>query len=393
MKKIFTLLLFLMVCFSVTIVAQKDNSSTNSIPFPHTHSHNGIICGMGESNPGFIIPAPTGENLYQNAAVFEVSYTDNVPTAARTSFERATAIMSTFINSSIPITVMVEASDDLDPGSLAGASPGTFLRDFPNAPIANAWYPVALAEKLEQQDFSNAAAPFDINVTYNSDANWNFTSTNVLGNQFDFVTVILHELMHGLGFSGLGNVNDNGLGTLLLQTFPAAYSTKLETGNGVNLLENFTSPSLELGEQLESNNVFINTETLAEQNQIARIFAPTTFNPGSSISHLNQFTFTGTPHELMRPSISPGAIIHNPGSIALDILFDLGWRRTSVSHVPGPISSDVNMPYVILVNAVSELGFDASTFQIHYSRDTFATEMVATATNTILVWIIVANKE
>jgi len=219
---------------------------------------------------------------------------------------------------------------------------------------------------LDQQNFSNAQAPFDIQVNYNVDVNW----------------VILHELMHGLGFSSLGTVNDNGLGNLLLQNFPSAYSTFLENGSGINLFQNFISPSFDLGEQLTSNNVFMNTESLAAQEQIARIFSPSTFNGGSSISHLDQSTFTGTPHALMRPSISPGSIIHNPGNIALDILYDLGWRKTSIRHEPGPISSDLEMPYVILANVQSEIGFDASTFQIHYSRDTFATEMVAAMTPT-----------
>ncbi len=382
MKKIVSVLLLLMACLPILLLAQKNKDTTSTIPWPHTHSHNGIICTIGEPMPGFVIPAPARENLSQQAAIFEITYSNNVPPSARNSFERATDIMSTFINSSIPITVMVEASDDLDPGSLAGANPGTFIRDFSNAPVLNAWYPVALAEKLEQRNFSNSQAPFDIEVVYNSEVNWNFTSINVLGNQFDFVTVILHELMHGLGFSGLGNVNDNGLGNLLLQNFPAAYSTFLENGSGENLLQTFQSPSIELGNQLTSNDVLMNTRTLAEQNQIARIFSPAMFNPGSSISHLDQFTFTGTPHALMRPSINPGAVIHNPGSIALDILYDLGWRKTSVRHDPGPITSDLTMPYVIMASVVSELGFDASTFQIHYSRDTFATEMVATMTPT-----------
>ena len=372
-----------MVSLSTSLIAQKNNTHSK---IPQPHNHNGVVCGIGEPKPGFVIPAPPmSKNPSQNTAIFEVTFTDNVPNVARTSFLRATDIMSTFFNSSIPITVSVEASADLAPGTLAGASPGGYLRDFSNAPVINAWYPIALAEKLEQTDFNenSVTVPFDITVTYNSTVNWNFVSTNVGANQFDFITVILHELMHGLGFVSLSTVTDAGLGDfLVLGDFPSAYSTFLEDGNGLNLVENFTSPSLALGNQLTSNDVLINTETLGAQNQIAQIFSPSPFNPGSSTSHLDQFTFTNTPHELMRPGISPGAIIHNPGSIALDILYDLGWRKTSIAHEPGPITDDVTMPYVVDAVVLADIGFDPSSFVIHFSQDTFTTEMVAPMTPT-----------
>jgi len=374
MKNIFTLLF---VCFTIALVAQKNDVS---IPLPHTHSHKGVVCGIGEPMPGLVIP-PRSSNLNasQNATTFQVTYTDNVPIAARNAFDRATVIIGELFNSPMTITVGVEASADLEPGTLAGASPGTFLRDFSNAPKINTWYPIALAEKLEQQDFNanSMQTPFDITVTYNSNVNWNFTSTNVAFNQFDFVTVILHELMHGLGFSSLGNVDeDTDVGSLRLQGFPSAYSVSIQNVAGANLLETFPDPSLVLGEQLTSNNLFMQTQSFADLNQRVRIFAPSPFNPGSSISHLDQFTFTNTPHALMRPGISPGAIIHDPGSFALDILYDIGWRRTSIIHEPGPVTDDVNQPYVVEAFIQSEIGFDASTFQIHYSRDTFATQNV-----------------
>ncbi len=368
-----------MVSLTTSLIAQKNNKSTN---LPHTHSHNGVICGIGEPKPGLVIPAPPiSKNPSQNVAIFEVTFTSNVPDVARTSFLRATEIMGSFFNSTIPITVSVAASDDLPPGALAGANPGTFIRDFANAPLINAWYPIALAEKLEQRNIVTNA-DFDITVTYNSEVNWNFTSTNVTSSQFDFITVILHELMHGLGFSGLASVTPNDLGSLIFSGFPTAYNTFLENGNGENLLNNFDSPSVPLALQLTSNNVSINTESLAAQNEIARIFSPFPFDAGSSISHLDQSTFTNTPHELMRPAISRGAVIHNPGNIALDILYDLGWRKTSIAHQPGPITDDVTMPYVVDAVVQADIGFDPSSFVIHYSQDTFATETVAAMTPT-----------
>ena len=239
------ILILLFLCCTTWLVAQKNNSA---IQFPHTHSHHGTVCGIGEPMPGLVIPPPTSNrNTSQNTVVFQVNYGEGVPLSAQNAFERTTAILSNLFNSSIPITVNVEASDELEAGTLAGASAGTFLRNFSNAPVRDAWYPIALAEKLEQQEFNanSTQVPFDIEVTYNSRVNWNFVSTNVGSNQFDFVTVMLHELMHGLGFISLDNVNENtNVGGLRLQNFPAAYSTFLENGLGENLLESFDDPSI-----------------------------------------------------------------------------------------------------------------------------------------------------
>ena len=76
-----------------------------------------------------------------------------------------------------------------------------YFRNFPNAPLRDAWYPMPLAEKIAGRDYNSSRTPYDITISYNTKTNWNYTSTGLSGNQFDFITVILHEILHGLGFA------------------------------------------------------------------------------------------------------------------------------------------------------------------------------------------------
>ncbi len=56
------------------------------------------------------------------------------------------------------------------------------------------------------------------------------------------------------------------------------------------------------------------------------LFAPTWWIQGSSYVHLDEETFqSGDPNSLMTPYFDRAEAIHNPGSIALGILNDMGW--------------------------------------------------------------------
>ncbi len=371
MKNIFTLLFLLP---SLLLFSQKEK--TQAYPTTLSHQHNGTVCSMGEPMPGFVIPAPAKSRDNNSApVVFEVTYGASVPQIAKTSFERATAILGDLFTSPMPISVRLRAGDDLEANTLAGAFPGTYLRNFNAAPKANAWYPIALAEKIAREEFNSVRAPYDIEVTYNSEINWNYTSTSVQANQFDFVTVILHELIHGMGFSALGNVNeDTNIGTLRLDGISAAYSQFLEDAAGQNLSEEIDDPSIAMGTALRSNALFSVTPSLALSEQRARIFAPIVYSGGSSISHLDERTYNGTPNALMTPSVSRAAIVHNPGPLALDMLYDLGWIYTSIIHEEGVGTEDFTQSFPVTAKIFSDNGYDPSTMEMVFSRDTFQTE-------------------
>lgn len=90
---------------------------------------------------------------------------------------------------------------------LGSAGPYTTFRDFSGAPVAATWYAVALANALHGSDL-DAANP-DITAQFNGAIGTTCAFPNTwyygldgkpLGNQIDFISVLIHELGHGLGF-------------------------------------------------------------------------------------------------------------------------------------------------------------------------------------------------
>ncbi|MFK7981373.1 MAG: hypothetical protein AB8G86_15415, partial [Saprospiraceae bacterium] len=378
MKNIFTLLF---LCSTLLLFAQKQEQPSNQHGF---HTHNGTICTIGEPMPGFVIPARAkSRNPPPNPIVFQVTYRNNVPQAAKDAFERATGILSNLFSSTVPITVSVGTVDTVGGNTLAAAGAGGFRKNFKNAPIPNTDYPLPLAEKLAGEDLSSPSETADIVVTYNSTRNWNYTSTSVTGSQFDFVTVILHEILHGMGFasSAFQNIAGDYL-TSGTRSLPSAYTNALENRAAENIVLNYEDQSTDLGIQLRSNGLFINTPSFTNATELPKIYAPGVYQPGSSISHLDEATYRNTPHSLMKPSIAPGAIVHDPGDIALNILYDIGWSFTNVAHESDAGVEDNSLPYEVVASVVSEQGYDPASVTLHYSQDTFRTETTAAMTAT-----------
>jgi hypothetical protein len=94
-------------------------------------------------------------------------------------------------------------------GVIGSAGPSTTARDFPGAPVSGHWYHIALANRLAGTDL--AAGVNDINSQFNSSigqtgclegTSWYYgIDGNGAPNQINFLSTVLHELGHGLGFS------------------------------------------------------------------------------------------------------------------------------------------------------------------------------------------------
>ena len=72
------------------------------------------------------------------------------------------------------------------------------------------------------------------------------------------------------------------------------------------------------------------------------LYAPGTWNPGSSYSHLDETVYgEGDPDSLMTAFLASGEAIHDPGQITLGMFADMGWMvDTGTIFVDGFESGD-----------------------------------------------------
>ncbi|MEB3218005.1 MAG: S8 family serine peptidase, partial [Nostocales cyanobacterium 94392] len=274
-------------------------------------------------------------------ATINVTYNGFTP-VAQAAFQYAVDIWEGLIESSVPINIVANYTP-LGAGTLGSAGPESFYRNFSGAPQNNTWYPVALANKLAGTDLDPSRA--DITTNFNSNfSNWYFgTDGNTPAGQYDFASVVLHELGHGLGFLGFMDYQ-SGQGSWGFGTgFPSIYDRFTVNGSNQSLINTslFPNPSTALGNQLTSNNLFFtgSNAVAANSGTKPKLYAPSIWNPGSSYSHLDEATYAaGNPNSLMTPQLGTAEAIHHPGDITLGIFEDMGWTindQPSLGEISG----------------------------------------------------------
>ena len=306
------------------------------------------------------------------------------PNNAMASMNMAALIWSTLLNGQQPVVVHACWYSSLGPNTLGQAGPnGNGWQNFPNAPQSNTLYPVALANQIANSDL-NGGAP-EINASFNAGFSWYFgldgnIPVDLAGNPtaFDFLSVALHEIGHGLGFDGSANWDDGASGNECNGTAtwgcvgnpPLAYDRNIQSG-GVNIVGGFTSPSAALGSALIGNNLFFNGNDAvsANGNNPPRLFAPNPWQGGSSYLHLDEATFGNTVNALMTPSLAPGEALHHPGPVGLGVMADIGWS--------------INGNLFVFVNGANAGFEDGSSFDPYNTVQ----EGVAAVHATGVVWI------
>jgi hypothetical protein len=238
-----------------------------------------------------------------------------------------------------------------------------------------AYYPVTVAEKIAGKSL-NEDNEADVELVLNSTAKWYMgTDGNTPVSKYDLVTVVIHELCHGLGFFDSMNA-ENSVGSYGLGTIPIIYDKFVE-----NLVEKkltdttlFSQNSKDLYDQLVGGQLYFAGPLTVKylSGSRARLYAPSTWDPGSSVSHLDELR-TSQADALMTPYIDYGEAIHDPGKLTLSILGDLGWINTRI--IPGEIKDTEEHLTEVELNAVirSDTAFNKDMVGLVYSSDDFLT--------------------
>jgi len=296
-----------------------------------------IIRNVDSTGEGFNDPAPftaTGGNAAQTLG------------QARLNLFRHTALLvDAMISSPVPITVrsfMNPLGGTANSAVLGGAGPLEVFRDFPGAPHSNTWYVGALANALYGADLS---AEDEILAEFNSDVDndtvlgtthWHYGFDKPSNNDIEFMPTVKHELIHGLGFISL--VNQQGqlyIGNIdafsrYLEhhgATPADFPSMTDEQRATALVDDGNLHWT--GSNVRSASSFLSVGKVGDHVQM---YAPTTYSPGSSVSH---FDIDVTPDDLMEPFLTPDPFI----VVAAASLADIGWSIST--HTPELAETDL----------------------------------------------------
>ena len=220
--------------------------------------------------------------------------------------------------------------------SVLGTSYSPMVNDLSNE---NAWHPAEIVWRDGvSEDFGYG---YDTHIVCNTTAagrDWYFGSEAPSDSEFDFCTVMTHELGHSLGFdSTYSNARDYCVrGRTTWDSF-------LVDGNGNSLAVGSTGTP---GNFDETGDVYFTGANAIAANggEPVEIYAPDPYEGGSSLYHLDLDTFYYDTNEVMCPGIAQGDSHRTPTALEWAIMKDMGW-----TIVPEPGT------YIMLLGLVATL--------------------------------------
>ncbi len=343
----------------------------------HGLKHTCPVCYASDKTEKSYIPPPVSLKSAEKTAEIIVNYS-LFPRDAKAAFEYAVGIWERLIESPVPIYVQANWRTKNE-NVLGSCGPGDYEMNFEGAPRKNVYYPIAAVEKIMGEELTGPERP-DMTADFNKNIDWYFgTDGETPDSLYDFASVVLHEIGHGLGFTGFFYVNNNSGGYAYWQQGDATSFDQLVVNfSGDQLVDTsqFTNPSVSLKNALVSNAINANSPVgfLNGGGYLPRLFAPRSWDSGSSIYHLNDATYPSSdPNSLMTHAVGKGEGIHDPGPVTMGIMADIGWKNMKIDFTPLKDKEEIS-ELEFNVRIKSDFEIDSSSVWLVTSTDSFETQ-------------------
>lgn len=246
------------------------------------------------------------------------------------ALEAAVAAWSKVIQGTVPIVVEAAMETPEDPEStlLASAGPVDFFA------IDGRAVPSALAAQIRKGSLNNGGT--DIQVNVNEQVDWDYSvNGEAARGKASFVYTMIHEIGHGLGFLDSFAAETGEL----LNPIPFPYDVFVNRGSSRRDVVTGHSAQQRLAD-LTSNDLFFNGPTAVEASArsirplpMVKLYAPSPYEPGSSVAHVDQDTYADFKTGLMAPK-DFGSGTDKIDILTLGIMADMGYEL-----VPGAVTA------------------------------------------------------
>lgn len=281
----------------------------------------------------------------QTVSTFSFNVNGIAPVGLTTALDAASQRWTKYISINIPIKVnLFFVNSSFLPFSAITLSNGR--TNFVGAPITNHIYPTALANQLAGLELN--PGEYDMDIYVNLATNYYFGTGKPTTTQSDFISTIMHEIGHGLGFYSSGYVNSTNIGSFgnvpasalapITTSFPwhgqdgfpsiyDKYIIKQSQNNLVGLAPNNTST---LGDSIKFRTNYFKGPVYANAsnggNPIKLSGGTGAFTLGVDLLHIHP-TICGT---IMSYCWGDGDTVRKPAAWEMGILREIGWNPSTV---------------------------------------------------------------
>ncbi|MGV1004873.1 MAG: Ig-like domain-containing protein [Candidatus Nanopelagicales bacterium] len=285
-----------------------------------------ITDGYGGATP-VAVSVPIAALVVGNSMVrYSFNYTDGSQywtPEAKNALQYAADKIASYLVVSQPVTVTFDVTGYSSPGSTTLASAGSDIRGF----TPGYYYSIVQNKLISGADSNFFLSDGLINVNFGH--SWSF-GDDVASEQYDFVSVMMHEMMHAYGFRSYLTDAGNNDGTQW-----SLFDSGIVDWNGSPVINGSYRFDPAFNANLSGGNgglYFVGGHaTSAYGGRLVPLYTPSVWEPGSSGSHLDDYTFSGNDPQLMEAMADSGPRMRYLSAIEQGILQDLGYTVSAPS--------------------------------------------------------------